>query len=99
VHGDESALKCIVRVFKSRVEWAEVLDLVLPRLEVRVPYLVAAGELLQGTLVDDVLLLGSRRLLVLNVTQPVLDRVRVSQRFLFVRDVLVFLRPGVFQRE
>ena len=89
VHEDECPLEGVVDLVEGRIRNATVLDLFPPEDEIVVPELVAARELLEGSLIDDVNLLLGRALLSLDVPLPGLERVRIAEQLLLKRKILI----------
>lgn len=85
VHKDQRPLKGVIYIFIQWIGDEAALSLQPARLQVIIPQLVGARELLQGAFVDYINAVLRGALFVIDVALPVLDRKGVSQYFFFIR--------------
>lgn len=91
MHEDKRSFKCIVYVLISRVCNRPPSDLSSSFFQIQIPDLVASRKFFKRSLIEQIqCCIGALFGLVLNVPDPELHRIRTSNYFLLIGEVLFF---------
>ena len=96
VHKYQSPLKGVIHLLIHAVIDGTSAHLLATGAQIVVPDFVATRQLLQGTFVDNIHSIVGRLGLMINVAQPVLDRVGIPKNFLLIGYILLGLRKKHF---
>jgi len=91
VHENEGSFECAVDLLVHGIRGYLSAHLLPAGPQIIVPDLVATGELLQGSLIDQINTIIRGLGLVVYVAQPMFYGVGVPQDFLLIRYILLFL--------